>query len=410
MLSKTKIIFLGGVFDEEKILQDSKRNVQLASNTLQWSLIKGLNELSSIELMNSVYVGTFPRNHKKLIEKSYTWQYQGNISVNNIGFINLFILKTIHRFLGVSARLFRTIRKQKIPVALIVYGMHTPFLAAAYLVKSFFKNLHICVIVTDLPEFMGHRKNKSKLFWFLKNSDSRIAHKLIKKFDSYVILTKHMKNPLQISSKPYVVVEGAIDEENLVKFHNSEVEGEKKIVFYGGGLNERNGIRNLVKAFCTINDPSFELWICGEGDEEEALKKLSQFDQRIKYFGLVPKERVYTLQSQATVLVNPRCPESGEYTKYSFPSKTMEYLLSGKPIIAYKLPGIPDEYDDFIEYVSNGSVEELANTILNTCNLPKEERDKLGRKGQQFVLEFKNGISQAEKILRMIDPTIEDYN
>ena len=38
--------------------------------------------------------------------------------------------------------------------------------------------------------------------------------------------------------------------------------------------------------------------------------------------------------------VNPR-QNNEEFTKYSFPSKTMEYLASGVPVVAYKLDGIP---------------------------------------------------------------------
>ena len=60
--------------------------------------------------------------------------------------------------------------------------------------------------------------------------------------------------------------------------------------------------------------------------------------------GQVSLNEARALQKTADVLVNPRLNE-GEYTKYSFPSKTMEYLSTGRPVVCYKLDGIPDEYD-----------------------------------------------------------------
>jgi hypothetical protein len=37
-----------------------------------------------------------------------------------------------------------------------------------------------------------------------------------------------------------------------------------------------------------------------------------------------------------------------EYTRYSFPSKNIEYLLSGKPVVGYFLDGMPHVYQDFM--------------------------------------------------------------
>lgn len=97
---------------------------------------------------------------------------------------------------------------------------------------------------------------------------------------------------------------------------------------------------NLIDAFQQIKDPNYELRICGVGDSEDAIKAAAQKDERIHFWGKLPREQVLEWQSKATVLVNPR-QNNEEFTKYSFPSKTMEYLSSGVPLVAYKLDGIP---------------------------------------------------------------------
>ena len=107
------------------------------------------------------------------------------------------------------------------------------------------------------------------------------------------------------------------------------------------------------------------------------------------------------LQKNAVVLINPR-QNNEEFTKYSFPSKNLEYLSSGVPLIAYKLDGIPNEYDDYIIYPENDSVYSLSDTITNICNLTKEERKAIGLKAKKFVLENKNNKVQAKKIIDFI--------
>ena len=108
------------------------------------------------------------------------------------------------------------------------------------------------------------------------------------------------------------------------------------------------------------------------------------------------------MQGEATVLINPR-QNNGEYTKYSFPSKTIEYLASATPLIAYKLDGIPDEYDDYIEYVEGNSVDDLKNKIIDICEM---DRDKLiikGNKNRNFIINNKNARYQTKKILDILN-------
>ena len=90
-----------------------------------------------------------------------------------------------------------------------------------------------------------------------------------------------------------------------------------------------------------------ELWLFGSGDMEKDITDYCKSDQRIKYFGMVPREKVVKFEKKAKLLVNPR-PTNNEFTKYSFPSKTIEYMASGTPLLTTRLPGIPSEYFDHV--------------------------------------------------------------
>ena len=156
----------------------------------------------------------------------------------------------------------------------------------------------------------------------------------------------------------------------------------------------------LLQAFARIQNPDWKLVICGFGQAEKTIRESS--DPRIVYLGRVDRTQALALQRGAMLLVNPR-QNNAEFTKYSFPSKTMEYLASGVPVVAYKLDGIPDEYDGYLNYVPDNTPEALAAVITAIGSKSAEERRTMGRRAQAFVTEEKNAKKQAGRILRFLE-------
>ena len=180
--------------------------------------------------------------------------------------------------------------------------------------------------------------------------------------------------------------------------HAPKGDFNKKIILYTGTLNWRYGIRELVEAFQLIKNDDYILRVCGSGEASQYLKNLCSNSSNIEYFGQVDNQISKEMQQRATVLVNPR-RNIGDYVKYSFPSKIMEYMLSGTPVITYKLPGIPKDYDDFLYYVEGDSVEDLYKKITTICEKPYEELYEFGYKAQKFIINNKNNIVQSRKII-----------
>ena len=131
------------------------------------------------------------------------------------------------------------------------------------------------------------------------------------------------------------------------------------------------------------------------------LKQYTDCDSRIKYLGSVDKDRVTELQHRATLLVNPR--HSGvEFTKYSFPSKTMEYLASGTPTVMCKLPAMPADYLDHVFIFDDESIEGYAKKIMEICAMPKENLFAFGQHASKFINEQKNEVIQAAKVMELV--------
>jgi len=241
------------------------------------------------------------------------------------------------------------------------------------------------------------------VYKFFKKVDITILFRNLNYVDSFVLLTEKMKEVLDIGERPYVVVEGIVDTTTMFKDVEVGFEEEHRIPFilYTGTLNKKYGIEVLLHAFTKLTNENINLIICGKGDSEGLVKQFSRRDYRIKYLGQVKNEDIEKLQRNATILVNPR--QNNEiFTKYSFPSKNMEYLLSGRPVVAYKLDGIPDDYDRYFFYVEKNTSDNLVETIDQVLQLSEKERIDFGRGAREYVLREKNCQKAGSKIIDMI--------
>ena len=140
---------------------------------------------------------------------------------------------------------------------------------------------------------------------------------------------------------------------------------------------------------------------------EEEIRRQAEGDPRIYYPGLLAPVEVFRLSQQATVLINPR-PSRERFTRYSFPSKLLEYMATGKPVISTCLEAIPVEYDPYLIWLDHETPECLAALLQQLHALPQERLDKIGRRGREFILNKKNYRQQGERIVEFIEHVNHD--
>lgn len=387
------MIFLGCLFDknrEKEYLQKSTGGLSNAVNTFQWNCLEGFYQnAQDVKIFNVLPVGTFPFAYRDLVLPDKEWEYF-NTTHREVGCLNLPYIKQWQR----SRKIKKLLKKEK-DKKIIIYSAYLPFLRATYKLG---KEYDITLIVTDMPEFYDLGK-VGKLRKILRKISNKLVYKYMKRVNRFVLLTEQMKKPLQVGERPYTIVEGICSKNFIIPFNIDET--KEKIILYTGTLHRQFGIETLVKAFMQISNENYRLWICGSGDYQKEIEDAAKQDKRICFYGYVSKDDAIKYQAQATVLVNPR-QNVGEYTKYSFPSKTMEYLLSGKPVVAYKLDGIPDEYDPYINYVVSNTEEALAEKLIEACEDAGGVMAEKARRAQAFVITQKSAKAQANKILSLL--------
>ena len=406
------ILFLGGVFNEEEIIKESNSNVQFAANVLQWNIIEGLDRLNThpVNLLNAIFIGSYPKFYKKALIKRKEWSHLPGARDIDIKFWNFPIYKKLSRGFSLSKEIVHWAKQRETREKVIIaYSMDYSIIRAIKTAKTKNPKIMTCLIVPDLPQFMNLTSSRKLSLKSLKNIECKLIEKMQKYVDSYVLLTKHMADSLEIKDKPYVVIEGMVNSKEHDLIHEQkDVDNNRLItILYTGTLNKKYGIIDLLEAFKLIQKENYRLQICGTGEARTEIIEMAKLDERIDFRGRVSREEAVALQRKATVLINPRNDE-GEFTKYSFPSKIMEYLVSGVPTIAYKLPGMPEEYDDYICFIKENTIECMADTLIKVCEKDPIELKNFGRVAKRFVLTEKNNVRQVVRLLELFQRKNDD--
>ncbi|MBD1573265.1 glycosyltransferase family 4 protein [Vibrio sp. S17_S38] len=398
------IVFLGGIFsssEAEMIINDSIGPIQNAADSLQKKYLDGLAEnesVNSLSVINLPFIGGYPGSYK---EKTFTPRakksnYNG-VKVDNIKFINVKGFKHMARFWGAFVSI-RTILKYKKDIKVICYSMHLPFLLACYINKIFNSRIKFYVIIPDLPEYMSERVGINAFFYRLVN---RLSYSIVNKSSGISVITNAMVNRFS-KNLNHVLIEGISSSERFyynmgdeyLSFYCSE-----PFFLYSGTLDRRYGIRNLIESYSDSGVSNVKLYICGDGNDRDYVVEKSNDIKNVIYLGQLEREKVLALQSMALALVNPRS-NNDEFTKYSFPSKVLEYMSSGVPVIMYKLDGIPSEYDSLYFKVEDEG--DLKYVLKKVSGFSKEYLFECGLKAKEFVSEHKCASKQVSKLVSIM--------
>lgn len=362
-----KILFIGGVFakeNEPEVLKNAKAPVEYSANIFQEKLIAGFYETGiDFQVLSAPFIGSFPNASKKMRFTGFSVKQD---KYQYVPFNNVWGLRNFSRARALKKALRSFIREDTEEKLIVVYSPHTPFLDAAVYAKKKDPRIKICLYVPDLPQFMNLNEKKSLLYRVGKKLDIRKFNQLNKNVDSYVLLTDAMREKIDIHDRPYVVVEGIVTQAELRQSEterNHVIKDENiKYVVYTGKLYHKFGITQLVDAFMLLSNSNYRLVLCGGGDAERYISAAQEKDSRILFMGQVSAEQAKEWVYRADILVNPR-GNGDEYTKYSFPSKNIEYLVSGNPVVGYRLSGMPAIYQEFMIIPEMETSESLAFAI-----------------------------------------------
>jgi glycosyltransferase involved in cell wall biosynthesis len=238
---------------------------------------------------------------------------------------------------------------------------------------------------------------------FLRRLEFRLQTRTLPLFDGLVVLTERMALDFA-PGVPYLVLEGAVPEGPAHTTAEPAPLGadDDFVIMYSGGLSELKGIPLLLNAFSRLPGPRYRLWITGSGPLQGAVERAAAADPRITFWGFPPYAEVLSLYARASLLVNPHSTTHAS-ARYLFPSKLIEYLASGTPVLSTcSTPEVQREYGDVLYALRQESGEALAAEVLRVSALPAGVRRATGTRARDFVLREKSWAVQGRRVARFM--------
>lgn len=322
-----------------------------------------------------------------------------HVTYNYISFINLPVIRHLFLFIGSFIKTLIIIFNGKIKNKSIICDVLNISISAGALLAGKLTRVKTVGIVTDLPgQMLFDNKSKKtsldKIINFINNL-------LITSYDFYIPITEQMGSVINPKKKPYCIIEGLVDIKMESSIRKTSPDNLKHII-YSGSIYEKFGVKMLIEAFMQIPGEDLRLDIFGQGEMVKSMPYYENLDSRIIYHGVVPNHIVVDNQLRATLLVNPR-PTAEDFTKYSFPSKNMEYMASGTAVLTTKLPGMPNDYYPHVFLIDNETVNGIKDSLAYILSLSHDEIMYKGESAKQFVLLSKNNKVQTYKVLELLN-------
>lgn len=392
---KMKILFVSQYYPDsiaEQCASMSKIGLDWAAHNLSKAIIQGLEDNGTeYSVLNVPMMGSFPPFCKKPLVPQTSGE-----KMTSIGYLNVTYLKRIDTKNRVLKAANKWCMQNSGDKAIIFYNYQ--YIEVITKLKQQHPDVKIVMLLTDLPEYtVPHETILTRLnnkISPLTNAKKGSHYELI---NGFIFLAEGMKDKMPVGNKPWLLMEGIYNNE-ICHTITSKDNNDIKSIMYTGNLGARYGIGILLEAFSKIKKDNYQLWIRGNGELENEIKTLAVKDKRIIYFERMSRKDLTEKQRQATLLVNP-VPPSEQFTRYFFPSKTLEYMASGTPTLMFKLPCIPTDYHEHLLFIEEENAEHLSNKIMQICSKPISELNAFGVKASEFIYNNKTPKKQTEKII-----------
>ena len=133
------------------------------------------------------------------------------------------------------------------------------------------------------------------------------------------------------------------------------------------------------------------------GADDEAAR-----DPRIRFWGSLPHAEVTRVYADVDVFVNPHSTRH-ESARYLFPSKLLEYLAFGRPVITTcSTPEVAEEYGGVAYVMEREDPAELAALLERVGAMAPSERRARGEMCRALVAERKTWTRQGRRMLDFI--------
>jgi glycosyltransferase involved in cell wall biosynthesis len=224
---------------------------------------------------------------------------------------------------------------------------------------------------------------------------SRLIFQLAEKADACLALSQGLLKAYSFQKKPHFIFEGVVDKPSTSK--GRFLKGS--YLYFSGSLMERYGIKNLIEAYIKAQ-PSYDLVIAGHHDDSDYYTLLERSHSRIHFLGQVTREENNALEANAALLINPR-PYHEKLDKESVPSKLLEYLASGAPILSTRHSTLMSLFPNDVNWLEESDSKAIEAFFRSHLDENRRFKNLVPNKAQSKVL--------ARYSYKVIGTSIHDF-
>jgi glycosyltransferase involved in cell wall biosynthesis len=389
------LAYVGCVVPDEPAYQSSA--FSRAGNMFQTNLLAAIQSagLPVSAIITPIPIRSWPAG-KNLVAGNVSYQLFGNHKVRSLSFLNIPVLKQLTIGAGAFLRLLLWgWQNRNCPARVVAtYNLTVPpglfTLAAARLIGA---KVFALIYDVNIP---GETVPDSLFF----RADYQFHRWLMPRFDGLAVVSEAIVRDFGLRA-PHILLEGGFDESVFASLPLAREEQPTFVIVSVGTLNYANGFRLLLDAFAKLKGDRYTLRIAGVGPLENEVRAAAAADSRIDYRGYLSLSEVLDLYQTADLLVNLRLTQKVN-TTYFFPSKVMEYLASGRPLLSTCTGHIEREFGRFTYLLREESPDALASAIIDVESAGYAARNRQGSIARDYMLANKTWAAQGRRLVEFI--------
>lgn len=367
-----------------------------------WSFARSLSKgFDEVILISACPVQNYPLVDR-LFFRGESFSSQGFRGVM-LWFINFLVLKHLTRLTACLTTVLPLLRRQRIEWVFI-HGVHTPYLIFSLLIRL--AGYRIVVVLTDPPGAV--LQTDGKIARVLKKLDTFLVKLALSRVNGVIALAPNLAERLA-PKRPCLVFPGILESKldaplcSPAQQNSCSSSPRPFTIVYAGGLSSAYGVDRLVAAVQGIDDTTpVCLKLFGRGDQEDRIRRLMSSDSRIIYGGFVDSDTLWPELCNADLLINPR-PTTELFSSLSFPSKLIEYLATGRPVLTTRINSIPQDLNSCYYFIDDESIVGIRNSIRFVIQLPECDRLNFGFAAKEYARTHLSEDATGKKIADFID-------
>ena len=170
-------------------------------------------------------------------------------------------------------------------------------------------------------------------------------HKFLQADDKIVVINNQLKKLYQDKTKHILVAHDGVSSKWLNSFKISEqqvkTKSEKRFVVYTGNLFAWKGVYILADSIDSLDENIEIIFLGGSPECSKPFEEYIREKRQVHLLGHQKRNVVQQWLKKADVLI---LPNSAKYqmSEYTSPLKLFEYMASGKPVIASRIPSLQE--------------------------------------------------------------------